>query len=105
VWWLFDSFLKYVQANEARNEIEDEFLDFYVGHGVVLISGVASGCVWACRRTKCLSVPAAHCRAIIYLHILAIKVGSLLLWVVEVLLRILDAPDLLIYSAAGCSCK
>ena len=52
--------MKYVQANETQNEIKDEFMDFYEGHGVVLISGVASGCVWACKGIKYLSVHAAH---------------------------------------------
>ena len=61
-------------------------MELYVGHGVFLISGVASGCVWACRMIKFLSVPAARCRIIIYLHILAIEVGSITLWVMEVLL-------------------
>jgi len=48
--------VKDVQVDEARDEIEDELPDFDVGHGVVLISGVASARVWECRRTKCLKI-------------------------------------------------
>ena len=80
--WSFDGLVIDVQDNEVQEKIEDELPDFYVGGGVVLISGVSCGCFWVCRRVKFLSVFSLHFSMIIYSGMLAITLVSMLFRVV-----------------------